>query len=47
LEDPRAQQGAALREPTPRLRALVADIPAVIIVQWLDEEYARGKSDAS
>jgi hypothetical protein len=26
---------------------LVADIPAVIIVQWLNEEYARGKPDAS
>jgi hypothetical protein len=24
---------------------LVADIPAVIIVQWLNEEYARGNTD--
>jgi hypothetical protein len=42
LERNKAMRGETQRHDCARL---IADIPAVIIVQWLNEEYARGNTD--
>jgi hypothetical protein len=42
LERNRALRGESQRHDCARL---IADIPAVIIVQWLNEEYARGNTN--
>jgi hypothetical protein len=49
LENSIRERNKALRCESQRhdCARLIADIPAVIIVQWLNEEYARGKPDAS
>jgi hypothetical protein len=41
LERNKALRGESQRHDCARL---IADIPAVIIVQWLNEEYARGNT---